>query len=721
MRVPKLIDICAFGAAFLALSASATAQVVEWNSASGGLWSNAGDWNPMNVPDSLETARITLSGKYEVKLNTDETVESLLLNSASASLAISSDLTLSVDSGSSAITAGTVTLSGARILASSGSGTYAFSNAGAILSTEGTNFIYGNSGAGTGMAFNNTGRVSVTRGTLYLGYGSTDTISNAVGGTISVGAGATLNLDGGSVSINNRGTLQATGGGIINITGPLSTADLGGTISDLGSTINIAGTLGNLSQSLAAPAGGSYTLDGGAIAGGTVNTGALTFSATGGTLSAVTMSGNFAAPANASFTVNADTVFTGGTTTFAGNNRVRLGGTGTALALASDATWTGDVAITAGAVNLAMINNGTIKSAVSGLIYGGGNNGFNFTNNGLIESTGGTLSIADSGTDVFTNAAGATVEANGGSVTMGLNGATVSNLSGNTLRGGTWIASGSATMIFASPNNSISNNGAATTLDLSGAGSSIVSGPSNHTLEQSLTTNDGALEILGGRNFVSTSSGLTNNGTLQLGGGTFTAASLMNGAGSVLSGFGTLNPAGGTTIGSGVLISPGSAGANQYVGTLSFGSHGGNFGMGGAYTFDIMNGTAPIPGVDSDTIGVAGALTVSATQVSPFTLSLESINPGTGLPGLANFSASGTYQWTLLSAASISGFNPSDFSINTSSFTNSLGSGSFFVSANSTDIFLNFTPVPEPSTWALMGAGLTAMGLASVRRRRASA
>jgi hypothetical protein len=166
-----------------------------------------------------------------------------------------------------------------------------------------------------------------------------------------------------------------------------------------------------------------------------------------------------------------------------------------------------------------------------------------------------------------------------------------------------------------------------------------------------------------------------------------------------------------------VTVSPGTAAANQFVGTLSFGGAG-NLGPGGAYTFDIMNSISPVAGTDNDTITVAGTLTVGATPVSPFTISLESINPGTGLPGPANFSSAGTYQWTLLSASSISGFNASDFMINTSSFANGLGNGTFYVSASSTDIFLDFTPVPEPSSWALIGAGVAAIGIVSLRRRR---
>jgi fibronectin-binding autotransporter adhesin len=692
-------------------------QVVLWNNASGGLWSDASDWNPMGVPTSSETAKITLAGKYTVTLDMPETIEGFLLDSAGASLALSSNLTLSNDSGSSAIIAGTLTLSNARILASSNSGAYAFSSAGTILSIAGTNYIYGNGGAATGMVFTNTGHISVLRSALYLGNGSSDIVSNPAGGTIAVGAGATLNLGGGSTSIDNQGTLQATAGGVINIAGPLTTADLGGSISDPGSTINIAATLGNLSQNLAAPQGGSYTLDGGTIIGGTVSSGALTFGSAGGTLSGVTMSGSFTVPSGGTFAVNSNTTFTGGTTTFSGSNLVQLSGTGTALTLAPDAAWIGNVTVAAAAVNLAMVNNGTIKSEVSSLISGAGNRGFGLTNSGFIESTGGTLSIGDGGTDTFANSAGATVEANGGNVTMGLNGATVSNLSGNTLTGGTWIASGSSAINFAGAANSIATTASSTTLELSGPGSSITSGPALQTLERTLVTNDGTLEVISNRNFASTSSGLTNNGTLQLGGGTLTAASLTNGSGSTLSGFGTLNPAGGVAIGNGVLISPGSASAHQYVNMLSFGSHGGSLGAGGAYAFDIMNSAAPMPGVDNDTISVAGALTISATPATPFSLLIESISPGTGLPGMANFSLSGTYRWTLLSAASISGFNPSDFTINTSLFANAPGTAGFFVTADSTDIFLNFTPVPEPSTCALIGTGLAAIALAASRRR----
>jgi len=365
-----------------------------------------------------------------------------------------------------------------------------------------------------------------------------------------------------------------------------------------------------------------------------------------------------------------------------------------------------------------------ILDHTSGSTYfygGGGASGLTVMNSGTIESAGGgQLTLGYYNNDSITNAAGGTIEADGGTLYLDSYQSNVTNLAGGTLAGGTWIASNGGALEFTSA-TPIATNAAATTLVLDGAASNIYSGPSPQLLEHTLTTNDGTLEVLTNRNFPATNA-IANSGTIELGGGSFTAPSLTNSPGSTLSGFGTFNPTGGVTVGNGVLVSPGNAAANLYINTLSFGTNGLNLGTGGAYTVDIANSSASsVAGVDNDTINVAGTLMVSATPVSPFTISLESVNYGTGMLGMANFSSAGTYQWTLLSATSISGFNASDFTINTSSFQNGLGGGDFNLTSNGSDIFLNFTPVPEPSTWALMGMGVAAAALAALRRRRCRA
>jgi hypothetical protein len=51
-------------------------------------------------------------------------------------------------------------------------------------------------------------------------------------------------------------------------------------------------------------------------------------------------------------------------------------------------------------------------------------------------------------------------------------------------------------------------------------------------------------------------------------------------------------------------------------------------------------------------------------------------------------------------------------------FQTPVGAGQFNVTQVGNDLDLNFTPVPEPSTWALMGSDLCALGGAIRRRRR---
>jgi fibronectin-binding autotransporter adhesin len=198
----------------------------------------------------------------------------------------------------------------------------------------------------------------------------------------------------------------------------------------------------------------------------------------------------------------------------------------------------------------------------------------------------------------------------------------------------------------------------------------------------------------------------------------YTGVELPNGltlaAGSILGGTGTFSSAGGATFAGGAAVAPGYGYAGQYLGALSFANV--TFGTGGIFDFNVQNagGTA---GADYSALYVSGSLTISATQGSPFQISVMSIDPSTGVPGMATFNPNQAYSWTLVSAGSISGFDPLDFSVNTSGFQNPLGGGSFFVSENGSELDLNFTPVPEPSTWILMIAGLATMG-ALIRKSR---
>jgi hypothetical protein len=625
----------------------------------------------------------------------------------------------------------------------SGSGPVTINNLGTINETTGSSSIYGNSNV---FNFNNSGTITTTSGvSLVMGNYSTDLITNtgtitANGGTVYLGnniskvdnsggtvdaiAGGTVNFGSTSTSIQGAslGNINVSGGGILNLLGNLTFPQLASSvIHAAGGTLYIRGTYDQSSDGGAAllpPASGTYTLAGGTIFEGNIDgtNGALTYSISGGTFNDVAVQ-SLSMPTSTYLTVTAGTTF-GGTNTFAGGDEIMAQGGGTAFTISSGAVWNGGITIYQTGGSAATINNlGTINETIGSSSIYGNSITFNFNNLGALTAGAGTsLSIGAYAADTIMNPG--TIEANGAgaNITIGNGASVITNYSSSTLTGGTWIAAAGGTLTFENTSDSLVTIGAGTTVDLDGSSSVIRSNPSSSlmTIEQTLTTNNGTLEVLSGRNFASTSAGIANSGTIQLGGGTLTAATLANNSGAVLSGFGTFHPtSGGVTIGTGVNLSPGSATAGNYVGQLSFATTLAIAGSG-TMTFDISN-AGGAAGTGYDTVAVTGAATITASPGTPFNISIESVNPGTGLPGLATFNAGTSYQWTLISAASISGFSSTDFTLVDSSFSNSVAGGNFYIVQSGNTLQLDFTPVPEPSSWALMAVGLGMAGLLAHR------
>ncbi len=89
-------SVCAL-LAVAGLAGSVQAQVMSWASVADGLWGDAANWSPMNVPDLAgESAVLGLAGLYTVTLNVNPTIDSLQLLNPDAVLNVSTNLTLSV-------------------------------------------------------------------------------------------------------------------------------------------------------------------------------------------------------------------------------------------------------------------------------------------------------------------------------------------------------------------------------------------------------------------------------------------------------------------------------------------------------------------------------------------------------------------------------------------------------------------------------------------------
>ena len=255
--------------------------------------------------------------------------------------------------------------------------------------------------------------------------------------------------------------------------------------------------------------------------------------------------------------------------------------------------------------------------------------------------------------------------------------------------------------------------------------------PPASTFTGGATINGGTVKLYNGSAFGTGAVTIINGGKLSLD-INVTLTNPITFTSGAIGGFGTFAPAGGLTIGSGNTLAPGMHDAA--VGYLNF-ANGLTLASGGTYAWNIanaggVNGPAK-DGIVWDQINVvSGNLKITATSAAPFSLNLATTDlNGNNVP-LPTFDYTIGHSWAIavVSAGTIvdssnttinpAGFDPAIFSITTTGFQNSLGVGSFFMSLNGNSLMLNFTPVPEPSTWALLLCGAGAVLLPALRRRK---
>ncbi|NHM05596.1 hypothetical protein G4D82_00015 [Flavobacterium sp. CYK-4] len=197
-----------------------------------------------------------------------------------------------------------------------------------------------------------------------------------------------------------------------------------------------------------------------------------------------------------------------------------------------------------------------------------------------------------------------------------------------------------------------------------------------------------------GNNSGYTGTATVQAGTLFVNGTTSSSTSVTVANGATIAGNGTI---GGTVSLSGI-VSPG--GTSATTANLTMGAT--TFNANSSYRIEMNDATGTAGSASGwDRITSTGAVTCSA---SPITLTLVSLS-------VANFNPANSYTWPIVSASSISGFNSSNFTINTTGFTTFTGTFAVTLTGGNTINLVYSPPSSAPAQpSAISGASLVCNG-----------
>ncbi len=523
-----------------------------WTGTAGdGNWGTALNWSLATVPTSSNA--VIIGGTNTVNVNGADVAGTLTLSTTHDTLAIENNTNLTVD--------GNITNNGAITLNSINNGTDLIIGASSTLSGTGTitmsnngnNFIYGSAATdvltvGSGQNISGAGNIG----------DNSMALSNA--GVINATQSNALYIDT-SNGTTNTGTLEATGGGTLILYGqndnsvPNTINNAGGTISaGAGSTVQLTngiiisgGTLNTSGSGLVETLNGTATLENVTNAGNYV----LTNNTQNTLVGTITNNGNISMTSinNGTYFLLSGNVTLSGTGTLTmsnnGNNIIEgLSGAGTEV-LTNNINISGAGNIGNSSMLLVNSSSGVINAnqPTALTIAPTTSSAAGVTNTGLLEATaGGTLNLNNGN---YINAVGSTqgkILANGGTVNLNnsatIFGGTLQSENGGSIQNtGTAALNGStsagAVTLVAGTALAVQNN---TTLGVQG---SIVN---NGTLSLNSINNSTALDVLGAAGSSATLSGtgtltMSNNGNNLIyganGSNIFTNEETIQGSGNI--------------------------------------------------------------------------------------------------------------------------------------------------------------------------------------------